>query len=119
LDEGIAAEHVDGLEAEWRQAGDVLSGLTTFSPELGRGRVHTQRVPEHDDVDHWAERAELVFPGALGQFASLAMEHGLGERVAAFATVELKVAYLDFEFAMHFGVRSRSGRPSRSSGLPL
>ena len=59
--EGIAAEHVDGLEAEWRQAGDVLPGLTTFSPELGQGRVHTQRVPEHDDVDHWAERAELVF----------------------------------------------------------
>jgi hypothetical protein len=49
------------------------------------------------------------------------MKQVAGEPVAALAPVELKVAYLNAELdgATDFGVRSRSGQPSRSSGLPL
>lgn len=81
------------LEAERRQTGNVLiPNLMTIGAKFGQSRVHVQRVPEHDDVDHEAERAELIFlafPVSLAQFTPLAMEYDTGELVAALAAIKL------------------------------
>ena len=53
-------------------------------------RVHIDRVPEHDDVDHQTEGAELVFLAfaiALPQLSALAMEHHAGELMAPLAAI--------------------------------
>lgn len=62
----------------------TLSQWKYFSPEEG--------VPQHDHVEHQAERTGLVFlPLAivLPQLASLAVEDGAGDAVPPLATVEL------------------------------
>jgi hypothetical protein len=44
-------------------------------------RIQVDRVPQHDDVDHEAKRAEPLFltPAiALAQFAALAVKHHVG-----------------------------------------
>ena len=81
------------VEAQWRQAGDVL--VTNVMPpgaKLVQRRVHVNRVPEHDDVDHQTESAELIFLAlavALAQLSALAMEHRASELMASLAAVEL------------------------------
>jgi hypothetical protein len=58
----IAAKHVDMVEAQWGQAGDVfIANVVSTGTELVQRRIHVNRVPEHDDVDHQTEGAELVF----------------------------------------------------------
>ncbi len=55
------------------------------------GCLGVDGLPEHDDVDHHAERAELAFLAglvALGEFAESAAEDIAGEAVAAFAAVQ-------------------------------
>ena len=78
---------------ERREPGDVLGAdVVALGAELVERRVHVDRVPEHDDVDHQPERAELVllaFAVALAQLAALAVEDDAGELVAALAAVEL------------------------------
>ena len=91
--EGVAAKHVDVLEAERRQAGHVLwAHVEALGAELVQRRVHVDRVPEHDDVDHKAQGPELVLLAlavALAQFAALAVEHSTGKLMPALAAVEL------------------------------
>src|SRR3954449_11581671 len=74
--EGVAAEHVDVLEAQGREPGDVFGpDLVSFGAELAERRIHVDRVPEHDEVDHEPKRAELVllaFAVALAELAPLA-----------------------------------------------
>jgi hypothetical protein len=90
---GVAAEHVDVLGAERGEAGDVLvAHRVALGAEAVQRRVRVEGVPERGDVDHEAERAELVLLAlavALAQLAALAVEHGAGEPVAALAAVEL------------------------------
>jgi hypothetical protein len=92
-DKGIAAEHVDVLETEGRQPGNVVGqDLVSLGPELIERRIHVNGVPEHDEVDDESERTKLVLLSlaiALAQFAALAMEEDAGELMASFATVEL------------------------------
>ena len=80
-------------EAKRRQAGHVRGvHLDALGAELSEGRVHVNRVPEHNDVDHEAERAELVLLAlavALAQLALLAVEDGTRQPVAALVPVEL------------------------------
>src|ERR1017187_5948630 len=60
--------------------------------ELDERRVHVDCVPEHDDVHHRAEGAELVllaFPIALPQFATPAVKDDTRELVPSLAAVEL------------------------------
>src|SRR5450631_3116277 len=61
------------LEPEGRQSADVLGpGLVALSDELVQRRVHIDRVPKHDQIDHESERAELVlltFAVALAKLA--------------------------------------------------
>jgi hypothetical protein len=60
--EGITAKHVDMVEAQRGQAGDVfITNVVSAGAKLVQRRIHINRVPEHDDVDHEAEGAELVF----------------------------------------------------------
>ena len=72
--------------------------LTTSSSSTGYPRgaellergVHVDGVPQHDAVEHQAERAELVLHPlavALVQLALGAVEHLAGERVAALLEV--------------------------------
>ena len=50
------------LEAERGQAGDVLGpDVEAFGTKLVEYGVHVDRVPQHDEVDDDAERAELIF----------------------------------------------------------
>src|SRR3954462_7768242 len=59
--EGVAAEHVDVLEVQGREPGDVFGpDLVCLGAELVDRRIHVDRVPEHDEVDHEPKRAELV-----------------------------------------------------------
>lgn len=56
------------------------------------GGGHVEGVPQHDDVRHQAEGAELVFLAlavAPPQLAALAVEHGAGQAVPAHAPVQL------------------------------
>src|SRR3954468_11042420 len=49
--EGVAAEHVDVLEAQGREPGDVFGpNLVSFGAELAERRIHVDRVPEHDEA---------------------------------------------------------------------
>jgi hypothetical protein len=81
------------LVAERREPRDVLGfGVMSFSPELAERGIHVDGVPEHDEVDHEPERAELVllaFAVALAQLATLAVEDDAGELMAAITAVEL------------------------------
>src|SRR3954452_17590168 len=74
--EGVAAEHVDVPEAQGREPGDVFGpDLVSLGAELVDRRIHVDRVPEHDEVDHEPKRAELVllaFAVALAELAPLA-----------------------------------------------
>src|SRR3954452_7712026 len=91
--EGVAAEHVDVPEAQGREPGDVFGpDLVSLGAELVDRRIHVDRVPEHDEVDHEPKRAELVLLAlavALAELAPLAMEDDAGELVTALAAVEL------------------------------
>ena len=78
---------------ERREAGDVfVADIESFCPQLGKGRIHINGVPQDDGVDDQPERAELVFltfAVALPQFAALAMEDNAGQLVTALAPVDL------------------------------
>src|SRR5450755_1107741 len=81
------------LEHEGRQPGDVLGpGLVALSDELVQRRVHVDRVPKQDQIDHESERAELVlltFAVALAQLAAPAVKDHPGELVTSLAAVKL------------------------------
>lgn len=89
---GVAAEHVDVREAKRRQAGHVRGvHLDALGAELSEGRVHVDRVSEHNDVDHEAERAELVLLALAVALATCpaCLEDGTRQPVAALVPVEL------------------------------
>jgi hypothetical protein len=90
---GIAAEHVDVLEAERRQPGNIVGQyLVPLGPELIERRIHVNGVPEHDEVDDESERTKLVLLSlaiAQAQFSTLAMKEDAGELMASFAPIEL------------------------------
>src|SRR3954469_3028497 len=59
-----------------REPGDVFGpDLVSLGAELAERRIHVDRVPEHDEVDHEPNRAELVLLAlavALAELAPLA-----------------------------------------------
>ena len=71
------------LEAQGREPGDVCGpDLVSLGAELVDRRIHVDRVPEHDEVDHEPKRTELVLLAlavALAELAPLAMEDDAGE----------------------------------------
>jgi len=81
------------FEAERREAPDILGeNLVACCAELIEGGVHIDIVPENDEVDDDAERAELVFlpfAVALPELAPLSMEDDAGELMASLAPIEL------------------------------
>ena len=111
------------LEAEQRQAGDVFTpGVLAYGTELSQGRVHVQRVPEHDYVDHETKRTELIFlafPITLTQFAALAMDYGTGKLVAALATIELDQDPTSRPRGNHQSRQARGRGPGWSERAPL
>ena len=51
--EGVPAQEVDVLVAKGRKTGHILfANRVAFRPELGEGRVHVERVPEHNGIEH-------------------------------------------------------------------
>ena len=63
-----------------------------FLPQWLQRRIHVDRIPQDDDVDHQPKRTQLILLAlavTLAQFAALAMEDGPGQAVPALATVEL------------------------------
>lgn len=91
--EGVSPKHINVLEAERREARDILGkNFVAFRAEVIECGVHIDCVPQNYEVDDDAECAELVFlPFAvsLSEFASLSMEDDAGELMASLATVEL------------------------------
>lgn len=88
----VSAFEVDGLVAEWRESGDI-GGIDWVAVvgQMVEGVLGVDGLPEHDDVDHEAERSELVFLSGLVFLAELsehAVEDVSGESVAVFAPVE-------------------------------
>ena len=81
------------LEPERRQTSNVSGEhLVALGAEPIERGVHVDRVPQHHEVDHDAERAEMVylpFAVALAQLAALALGGDQGKLVAAFAAIEL------------------------------
>src|SRR3954462_4573005 len=81
--ESVAAEHVDVLEAQGREPGDVFGpDLVSLGAELVDRRIPADRVPKHAEVDPEPKRAGLVLLGlavALAELAPLAMEDDAGE----------------------------------------
>ena len=89
----VAAEHIDVVVPEWREALDVVvADVEAVAAQLGQGGVLVAGVPEHDGVEDESEGAELVFLSfavALAELAALAVEHRAGQGVAALGAVEL------------------------------
>jgi hypothetical protein len=77
------------VKAERRQPGHILiAHIEAAGTELDERRVRVDCVPEHDDVHHQTEGAELVllaFPIALPQFAALAVKNDTRELVPSLA----------------------------------
>lgn len=60
--ERIPAEHVDVLMRLRRQLGYVLiPELDAVCAQMGQYGLHEACVPQHDHVEHQAERTELVY----------------------------------------------------------
>lgn len=110
---------------------DVVAG----DGEVVEGGLGVDGLPEHDDVDHQPERAELVFLACLvllGELAECSVEHVSGEAVAAFDAVQdsLDVAPVDgvvavvqdvqgLDDAAEFDERSHAPRCRSRSSLGL
>jgi len=60
--ERIAPKEIDVVEHQWRQPSDILgSDWEAFPCQLLDGGLDVQRIPEHDDIEDQAQRAQLVF----------------------------------------------------------
>ena len=74
------------VEDERRKPCDILClDWKPFNLKLFQGSVHVKRVPEHDDIDHESERAQLILlplSVSLPQFTPFAMEKPLGPACA-------------------------------------
>ena len=60
--------------------------------QLIQGGLEVDGIPQHDNIEHQAECAQLIFltfPVMLAQLAAFAMEHRAGDAMAAFTAVEL------------------------------
>lgn len=85
--EGVATEHMDVFVAQWRQPRRIFwQDGKSFGTVLVQRCVHVDGVPEHDEVDDKAERAELIFlaitvtlPEFVKQRAKFKVDQQIGE----------------------------------------
>ncbi len=69
-----------------RRAASSGFHLRARPPQMGQGRVHVERVPQHQHVDHQAQRPQLVLLAlavALPDLAPLAVEDRPGHAMPA------------------------------------
>ena len=106
--------HVDVVMAERRQPCDVLIpyGKTVLT-QLIQCRLHVDGVPQDDDVEHQAQRAQLVLLTlliALPEFAAFSVKNGARHTVTPLATVELGQRATPLRLIVNIGVVSENGK---------